>query len=25
LAIKAIGKRTTAAWWDSYGDEHPKL
>jgi len=25
LAIKAIGKKTPAAWWDSYGDEHPEL
>ena len=25
LAIKVIGKKTSTAWWDSYGDEHLEL
>jgi len=25
LAVKAIGKKTPTAWWDSYGDEHSEL
>lgn len=25
MAIRAIGKKTPAAWWESYGDDTPEL
>lgn len=25
MAIRAIGKKTPGAWWESYGDEYPEL
>jgi len=25
LAIRALGKKTPGAWWESYGEEYPEL